>query len=217
MQEIMLSIVNNFGYFGIFLLIFIENVFPPIPSEAVLLFGGALTVTTAMNVYGTILSATAGSLAGAIVLYALGRIFQAEHLKKLFSGKFGQVLCLRPEYVDQAEHWFLRYEAKAVFICRCVPLVRSIISIPAGFAKMKIIRFLILTALGSAVWNTVLVCTGAWLGSAWESAVPYFEKYTFAAVLILGAAVLAAGVFYIVHKHKKRLKINNERGIVKHD
>ena len=77
MQEWMLSFVDQFGYLGIFLLIFIENVFPPIPSEAVLLFGGALTVTTAMNIPGTVAAATAGSLAGAIVLYAFGRIFQA--------------------------------------------------------------------------------------------------------------------------------------------
>lgn len=81
MQEWMLSFVGQFGYFGIFLLIFIENVFPPIPSEAVLLFGGALTVTTAMHIPGTILAATGGSLVGAIVLYALGWVFQAERLK----------------------------------------------------------------------------------------------------------------------------------------
>lgn len=96
MQEWMLSVVNDFGYFGIFLLIFIENVFPPIPSEAVLLFGGALTVTTAMNMPGTILAATIGSLAGAVVLYALGRVFQAERLKKLFAGNSARsFICAR--------------------------------------------------------------------------------------------------------------------------
>ena len=157
MQEWMLSFVDSFGYFGIFFLIFIENVFPPIPSEAVLLFAGALTLTTSLNVPGTILAATLGSLAGAVVLYALGRIFQAERLKKLFAGKFGKVTRLKPEHVEKAERWFLRYEAKAVLICRCIPIVRSIISVPAGFAKMPLPKFLILTALGSAVWNTVLV------------------------------------------------------------
>lgn len=211
MQEWMLSFVNNFGYFGIFLLIFIENVFPPIPSEAVLLFGGALTITTAMNLPGTILAATAGSLAGAVVLYALGRIFQAERLKKLFAGKFGQVLHLRPEYVDKAERWFSRYQGKAVLICRCIPLVRSLISVPAGFAKMKIPRFLLLTALGSAVWNTVLVCVGAGLGSAWESAMPYFDKYTSVIAVICGVLVLAAGVFYMARRHKKVPKNENQQ------
>lgn len=103
MQDWMLSFVNQFGYPGIFLLIFIENVFPPIPSEAVLLFGGALTVTAALHIPGTIAAATAGSLAGAIVLYAFGRIFQAERLKKLFAGRFGRITHLRPAHVDTAE------------------------------------------------------------------------------------------------------------------
>ena len=123
MQEWMLSFVDQFGYFGIFFLIFIENVFPPIPSEAVLLFGGALTVSTEMNIPGTIVAATLGSLIGAIVLYALGYIFQAERLKRLFAGKFGKVTHLKPEHVEKAEQWFLRYEGKAVLICRCVPIV----------------------------------------------------------------------------------------------
>ena len=147
MQQWMLTFVNQFGYLGIFLLILIENIFPPIPSEAVLLFGGALTVTTAMNVPGTILAATAGSVLGAIVLYAFGRIFQAERLKRLFAGRFGQITKLRPEHVEKAESWFRRYQGKAVLICRCIPIVRSLISIPAGFAKMPMPGFLLLTTL----------------------------------------------------------------------
>ena len=204
MQEWMLSFVDQFGYFGIFFLIFIENVFPPIPSEAVLLFGGALTVSTEMNIPGTIVAATLGSLIGAIVLYALGYIFQAERLKRLFAGKFGKVTHLKPEHVEKAEQWFLRYEGKAVLICRCVPIVRSLISVPAGFAKMKLPKFLLLTALGSAVWNTVLVCVGAALGTAWEKAMPYFDQYTHIAVIVIALVVVAAAVFYFVRWKKKK-------------
>jgi alkaline phosphatase-like protein len=204
MQEWMLSFVDSFGYFGIFFLIFIENVFPPIPSEAVLLFAGALTLTTSLNVPGTILVATLGSLAGAVVLYALGRIFQAERLKRLFAGKFGKVTRLKPEHVEKAERWFLRYEAKAVLICRCIPIVRSIISVPAGFAKMPLPKFLILTALGSAVWNTVLVSIGAALGSAWESAMPYLDKYTYIMIAIMAVLAVAFVIFYIVRRRRRR-------------
>lgn len=204
MQEWMLSFVDSFGYFGIFFLIFIENVFPPIPSEAVLLFAGALTLTTSLNVPGTILAATLGSLAGAVVLYALGRIFQAERLKKLFAGKFGKVTRLKPEHVEKSERWFLRYEAKAVLICRCIPIVRSIISVPAGFAKMPLPKFLILTALGSAVWNTVLVSIGAVLGSAWESAMPYLDKYTYIMIAIMAVLAVAFVIFYIVRRRRRR-------------
>ncbi len=204
MQEWMLSFINQFGYLGIFLLIFIENVFPPIPSEAILLFGGALTVTAALNIPGTILAATAGSLLGAVVLYALGRIFQAERLKKLFSGKFGKITHLRPEHVEKAERWFKKYQGKAVLICRCIPLVRSLISVPAGFAKMSLLRFLLLTMLGSAVWNTVLVCIGAGLGTAWEKAMPYFDNYTYIVVAVLGIVVLVGSIFYLWRKHKRQ-------------
>ena len=204
MQEWMLSFINQFGYLGIFLLIFIENVFPPIPSEAILLFGGALTVTAALNIPGTILAATAGSLLGAVVLYALGRIFQAERLKKLFSGKFGKITHLRPENVEKAERWFKKYQGKAVLICRCIPLVRSLISVPAGFAKMSLLRFLLLTMLGSAVWNTVLVCIGAGLGTAWEKAMPYFDNYTYIVVAVLGIVVLVGSIFYLWRKHKRQ-------------
>ena len=204
MESFMLSMVDQFGYLGIFLLILIENIFPPIPSEAVLLFGGALTVTTSMNIPGTILAATAGSLLGAIVLYALGWIFQAERLKKLFAGKFGQVLRLKPEYVDKSVYWFTRYEGKAVLICRCIPLIRSLISIPAGFAKMNIPRFLILTTLGSAVWNTLLVSVGAALGTAWESALPYFDRYTHLVAVVAVILLVVFGVFWLLRRRRKK-------------
>ena len=206
MQEWMLSFVDQFGYLGIFLLIFIENVFPPIPSEAVLLFGGALTVSTAMGVPGTILAATAGSLFGAIVLYALGYIFQAERLKRLLMGKFGKVTHLQPEHVDKAQQWFLRYQGKAVLICRCIPIVRSLISVPAGFAKMRMLPFLGFTAIGSLVWNTVLVCIGAGLGTAWEKAMPYLDNYTHFIVAILIVLFLTCGVFYLYRRHKKAMR-----------
>ena len=203
MQEWMLSFINQFGYFGIFLLIFIKNIFPPIPSEAVLLFGGALTVTAAIKIPGAVLAATAGSLLGAIVLYALGRIFQAKRLKKLFAGRVGKITRLRPEHVEKAEQWFKRYQGKAVLICRCFPLVRSLISVPAGFARMPLPRFLILTALGSAVWNVVLICIGAGLGTAWENAMPYFDRYTYVAAAAIGILALAGGVIYLLRRHKK--------------
>ena len=203
MEEWMLSFAEQYGYLGIFLLILIENVFPPIPSEAVLLFGGTMTTTTAMSVPGTIAAATLGSVLGAVVLYAVGRVLQAERLKKLLRGKVAKITRLRAEHVDKAEQWFVRYEEKAVLLCRCVPIVRSLISIPAGFAKMKMPRFLLLTALGSAIWNTTLVCVGAGLGTAWESAMPYFDQYSVIAVALM-ALLCVAGVGYLWWRSRKK-------------
>lgn len=106
MQEIMIRIMESYGYLGIFFLIFVENVFPPIPSEVVLLFGGAMTAHTSLSVPMVIVMATIGSLLGAIVLYLLGRLLKAERLRRLFSGKFGRILRLKPEDVDKATLWF---------------------------------------------------------------------------------------------------------------
>lgn len=210
MEEWMLSFAEQYGYLGIFLLILIENVFPPIPSEAVLLFGGTMTTTTAMSVPGTIAAATLGSVLGAVVLYAVGRVLQAERLKKLLRGKVAKITRLRAEHVDKAEQWFVRYEEKAVLLCRCVPIVRSLISIPAGFAKMKMPRFLLLTALGSAIWNTTLVCVGAGLGTAWESAMPYFDQYSVIAVALM-ALLCVAGVGYLWWRSRKKAAAKAEQ------
>ena len=190
----MLRIMNDYGYLGIFFLIFIENVFPPIPSEVVLLFGGAMTVLAGLNAPTVVIVATLGSLTGAVVLYLLGRILKAERLRRLFSGRFGRILRLKPEDVDKATTWFVKYEKKAVLICRCVPIVRSLISIPAGIAEMNVPLFLLLTAVGSAVWNTVLVTVGSFLGNQWENALPFFEKYS---DIILIIAIVLVVVFLI--------------------
>ena len=207
MQDTMIQIINTYGYLGIFLLIFVENVFPPIPSEVILLFGGALTIGTAMNKTMVIVSATLGSLAGAVALYLLGKILKTERLKKLFAGHFGRILHLKPEYVDKASTWFCRFQNKAVLICRCIPLIRSLISIPAGINEMNIPLFLLLTAIGSAVWNTILVVAGAFLGSAWETALPFVNKYS---VIIVTIFCLAA-VIYVVYKLRKRRLRNNSK------
>lgn len=204
MQDVLLALVDSCGYWGIFLLILIENVFPPIPSEAVLLFGGALTVSSTLNIPGVVAAATAGSLAGAVVLYVLGRCLQAARLKALFAGRFGRILHLKPEYVDRAEKWFQRYQGRAVLLCRCVPLLRSIISIPAGFAKMGLPSFLLLTLIGSTVWNAVLVGIGAMLGTAWDTALPYLDQYTVWAVV----AVVVLAISFVIVKMVKRRKRN---------
>lgn len=202
MQDLMIDFVNNYGYFAIFILIYIENIFPPIPSEVVLLSGGALTVITDMNVLGTIIYATIGSLAGAITLYTVGRAISKESLVNFLNGKIGRRLKLKPESIDKAQIWFMKYQEKAVLICRCIPIVRSIISIPAGFAKMNVPKFILLTLIGSLVWNTVLVNLGALFGEAWEKVLVYYTGYQY---LILGA--IAVRLIYLWVKFRKKKNI----------
>ena len=127
MEELILSIMNQFGYIGVLLLIAIENVFPPIPSEVILLFGGFMTTYTELNVIGMILFSTLGSLIGAIVLYYVGKILNKERLKKIVSGKVEKILRLKNEDIEKADHWFDTKGNKTVFFCRFIPIVRSLI------------------------------------------------------------------------------------------
>ena len=160
MQDIVIQIIENWGYIGVAMLIAIENIFPPIPSEVILAFGGFMTTKTTLNAIGVIIAATIGSVVGAIVLYLIGRILNKERLERIVSGKIGKVLRLKKEDIEKADKWFDTKGQKTVFICRFIPIVRSLISIPAGMSEMPFIKFLIYTILGSTIWNTVLVLLG---------------------------------------------------------
>lgn len=196
MQELILQLVDRFGYLGILLLIAIENLFPPIPSEVILTFGGFLTTCTELRVPGVILFSTLGSLLGAVILYGLGSILRRERLMRLVSGRLGRSLRLRPEDVEKADVWFGRRGRGAVFFCRFIPIVRSLISIPAGMGRMETGRFLLYTAAGSLIWNTVLVSLGCVVGESWESIARRFGEYSDIAALILGILAVSAGICF---------------------
>ncbi|MEL7566739.1 MAG: DedA family protein [Dehalobacterium sp.] len=197
MHEIILDMINQFGYLGIFLLITIENIFPPIPSEVILTFGGYLTRYTNMNVWGVIIAATIGSTMGAIILYIIGRILNAEPLARLFDSKLGKLLRLKKEDVRKAERWFVKHGNKAVFFCRFVPIVRSLISIPAGAAKMKLCPFLSLTVIGTFIWNVVLVFLGRIAGNAWETIAGYVDVYATIALAVFVLITPVVGAIFI--------------------
>jgi len=190
MEEWILSMVDAFGYLGIGLLIVVENVFPPIPSEVILTFGGFLTTYTQMTALGVILVSTVGSVLGAIILYGVGRLLPEERLIKLVEGPIGRMLHFKRSDVEMAIGWFDRKGNIAVLLCRCVPIVRSLISVPAGMAKMSMQRFLIYTFVGSAVWNTILVTAGAAAGEAWPTVVAMIDQYKW--------IVVAAGAIFAV-------------------
>ena len=144
-------------YLGIALLILIENLFPPIPSEVILTFGGFLTTYTNMNLIGVILFSTLGSVLGAVVLYQIGSLVPVFKLEATVEGRLGKLLHFKKEDVSHAVEWFDSKGNYTVFFCRFIPIVRSLISIPAGMAHMHFSKFFILTTFGSLIWNTVLV------------------------------------------------------------
>ena len=160
MEGATIEIINNFGYLGIVSLIAIENIFPPIPSEVILTFGGFATTVSDITMIGAIIASTIGSLIGAILLYWFGSALSKEKIYKFADSKSGKILRLKKENIDKSFEWFEGRGKYAVFFGRFIPIVRSLVSIPAGMAKMSMLPFLILTTLGSLIWNTVLISLG---------------------------------------------------------
>ena len=201
MENFILDMMNQFGYLGVFLLIAIENIFPPIPSEVILLFGGFMTTYTSLNIFGMSIASTLGSLIGAIVLYLIGKFFNKERLKAIVSSKVGKILRLKNEDIDKADNWFETKGNKTVFFCRFIPIVRSLISIPAGMSEMAMSKFLVYTITGSLIWNVVLIVMGSIVGENWTSILEIFDTYSHI-VLILLIIIFIALVFIF---YKKRL------------
>lgn len=206
MQNLVLEIMGQYGYIGIMFLIAIENIFPPIPSEIILTFGGFMTTYTSLHVIGVIISATFGSLIGAIFLYGVGSYLSSERLGKLLDGRLGKILNLRKEDMMNACEWFNQKGKCTVLFCRCIPIIRSLISIPAGMAEMKMSVFILFTTIGSLVWNTALVCLGAVLGASWEVII---EKTGVLSQIIL--VLLLFGItFFAMWIVKKKLCLMKE-------
>ncbi len=203
MQNIIIEIMNQFGYWGVGFLIAVENLFPPIPSEVILTFGGFMTTYTNLNVWLVILSATIGSVIGALILYSFGRLIEPEALKVLISGKIGKALYLKPTDISNAGRWFAKKGNMTVFFCRFVPIVRSLISIPAGMAKMSMGVFLGFTIMGTAIWNTVLVWLGVFAGESWESIVKYMSTYSTIILLLIGIFIFILLIVFYKQRIKK--------------
>ena len=196
--------MEQFGYLGVAFLIMIENLFPPIPSEVILTFGGFMTTTTELNIPLMIVAATIGAVVGAAILYGIGTLLDVERLDKIVD-KYGNILRITHADIHKADSWFDRYGFWTVFFCRFVPLIRSLISLPAGMANMNFGLFLLFTTVGTVIWNTVLIYLGAAVGSQWETIVHYMDIYSNVAYVILGIIGIAVILWYI-RKRKQTVK-----------
>lgn len=162
------SLINQTSYFGVALLMLLENVFPPIPSELVMPLAGYTASQGQASIVLVILAGTVGSVGGAVFWYLVGRWIGEDRLKR-FSRRYGRWLTLTPQDIDHANQWFGRHGGKAVLIGRLIPTVRTLISIPAGICGMPWVRFLIYSSLGTAIWTAVLALAGYTLGSQYEA------------------------------------------------
>nr|WP_153738732.1 DedA family protein [Aquibacillus halophilus] len=197
-EEWIIFIIEKYGYFGVFFIMVIENLFPPIPSEIVLPFSGFMTTKTNLSFTGMIVTSTMGSITGALVLYWIGNKLSAEKLEQIIE-KWGRVLRLKKEDVRKADRWFLRYGVWTVFFGRMIPLIRSLISIPAGMSKMRLNTFLLFTSLGTLIWNSILISIGMRLGESWHDILNVMSLYSNLIYLGLGILILL-GIIYFTRR-----------------
>jgi len=182
------DVIEAIGYAGVALLVALESIFPPIPSEVVLPFAGFYAGKGEASVVGMILAATVGSVVGAWVLYGVAAWIGPDRLRRFVVAK-GRWFGVKERDLDRAEGWFDKRANAAVFLGRCVPLVRSIVSIPAGFRRMPLVRFTVYTALGSLIWNAALIGAGAILGNRWEEVGDYVAVFQWVVILAVVVAV----------------------------
>lgn len=189
MTEFILNLIAWGGYLGIFLLMVIENVFPPIPSEVIMGFGGMAVARGDMAMAPLLFWATAGTTFGNLFWYAIGRWIGYERLKP-FVDRHGRWLTLRWGDVEAMHRFFLKHGGWVVFVCRFLPTFRTMISLPAGMTKMGLPRFVIATFLGSAIWIAVLAYAGLLLGSRFGELQEYVGPVALGFTLVLVAAWL---------------------------
>lgn len=196
MTDWITSVIEAAGYLGIAVLMALECVFPPIPSEAILPFVGFAVAEGEMSFPLALAAATAGSLAGNVALYLAarrgGRALVARH---------GRRVGATPERLARLEAWMDRWGKATVLVARAVPLVRSAVSLPAGLARFRFVPFLVLTTIGSAVWNGALIGLGWALDDAWHSVE---ERMSGVSVAVLAVLLAAAAVWFVVARQRSR-------------
>jgi len=196
MLEWITGLMNSMGYFGVALLMFLENVFPPIPSELIMPLAGYIVTQGKLSFVGVVLAGTIGSVVGALPLYYVGKMVGQQRLKT-WADKYGRWLTVSGEELDKTKAWFDKRGGVAVLICRLVPGVRSLISIPAGINEMNLGVFLLYTTIGAGVWSALLATAGKLLGNNFKQVDKFLGP---ASYVILGALVIVYIVRIIRHK-----------------
>ena len=190
------SVIDALGEFGVGLLVALENLIPPIPSEIVLSLAGYLAAQGKVNLVLVLIAATAGSVVGALVLYWLGRVVGEDRLRRWLD----HIPLVDSDDLNTADKWFERHEKAAVLVGRCAPVVRSLVSIPAGANRMPLGQFTLFTALGSGVWNALFVGAGYLLGERWQEVERYSNWFNYAILAFF--VVTVAG--WVIKKVRKR-------------
>ncbi|GGS65956.1 hypothetical protein GCM10010176_005570 [Nonomuraea spiralis] len=189
--------MENLGAFGAGLAIMLENLFPPLPSEVILPLSGFTAGRGELDLLDVLLFTTLGSVAGALALYWVGALLGRERTLAIAA----KLPLVKVSDIEKTEAWFLRHGRKTVFFGRMIPIFRSLISVPAGVERMPLVTFTLLTTAGSAIWNTIFVLAGYFLGENWSLVEAYVGIGT---NVVIGLVVLAIAVFVTVRLTERR-------------
>jgi membrane protein DedA with SNARE-associated domain len=191
------SLIDAFGVLSVALLMALENLFPPIPSEIILPFTGFLVGRGELGFLPALVASTAGSLSGALILYALGRWGGRNLILR-----YGRYLRVKEADLDRAEGWFDKYDEWVVLFGRMVPGVRSVVSIPAGMLRTPFLQFVLLTTAGSAAWNALLLGAGWYLGENWQQIAGVVGSVSNFVLVFFAVALVAAAIWWWRHWSK---------------
>lgn len=199
MAQWITNIMNSLSYWGIGLLMFLENIFPPIPSELIMPLAGFTVAQGKLNFALVVLVGTIGTVLGALPWYLAGKILGEQRLKS-WADKYGRWLTISSKDIEKSKRWFDRHGGKAVFICRLVPGVRTLISLPAGISRMPLLPFLVYSTLGTFLWVGLLTYAGYALGDNYE----LVEKYLAPVSKIVLATLVISFIIWFVRRNMRR-------------
>lgn len=201
LTEWIISVMEQLGYWGIALLMFLDNVFPPIPSEIIMPSAGYSASQGELLLVEVIMAGCSGSLLAAALLYWIGYKFNHDAIFK-FVDRYGKYLFIKSADVKKSLSWFEHYGHRIVFFGRMIPAVRSLISIPAGMSHMPFWKFMFYSTLGTIIWTTFLACVGFYFGENQQLMHQIFSNVSY--VIIAIVAVIIAWIFYRRQQRKNR-------------
>ncbi|MEX5961482.1 DedA family protein [Mammaliicoccus sciuri] len=205
MEQWITDFMTHYGYIGVFILVFLEYVIHPFPSEIILTFAGFMTSQSELNIIIVCLLTILGAVLGALVLYRISALIGVVRKYK-FIHKRGKYIGIKTQDLDKTIQWLDKYGHWAIFLGRFIPIVRTLISLPAGITKMNLPVFILLTAIGTGMWNIFLIMLGKMLGNHWHQIIVYVGMYSKVFIVIIAIAVLY--VLYLWYKRIKETRVN---------
>ncbi|WP_145368737.1 undecaprenyl phosphate transporter UptA [Staphylococcus epidermidis] len=199
MEQIITDFISKWGYTAIFILILLENVLPVVPSEIILTFAGLLSVKSHLSIWTLLIIATIASFIGLLILYYICRLISEEKLYR-FVDRHGKWMKLKSKDLKRANDWFKKYGAWAVFLCRFVPVLRVLITIPAGINRMNVIQFTTLSLIGTTIWNFALILLGRLLSDSFDALMNGIHTYS----RIMYVIIFIAFIYFVIRYLMKR-------------